>query len=90
MNWCKLSKLNLENININTIRGDRDRIIQNIQDGGYVLAEVTDIGLNGNLELEIYLSEGVVRNIEFKKWLQNKKVQEESYWWCFKNKKIML
>ena len=53
--------------NINTIRGDRDRIIQKYQDGGYVLAEVTDIGLNGNLELEIYLSEGVVRNIEFKK-----------------------
>lgn len=59
--------------NINTIRGDRDRIIQKYQDGGYVLAEVTDIGLNGNLELEIYLSEGVVRNIEFKKMVTKQK-----------------
>ena len=59
--------------NINTIRGDRDRIIQKYQDGGYVLAEVTDIGLNGNLELEIYLSEGVVRNIEFKKLVTKQK-----------------
>ena len=59
--------------NINTIRGDRDRIIQKYQDGGYVLAEVTDIGLNANLELEIYLSEGVVRNIEFKKMVTKQK-----------------
>ncbi|MBM6875481.1 BamA/OMP85 family outer membrane protein [Fusobacterium mortiferum] len=59
--------------NINTIREDRDRIIQKYQDGGYVLAEVTDIGLNGNLELEIYLSEGVVRNIEFKKMVTKQK-----------------
>lgn len=59
--------------NINTIRGDRDRIIQKYQDGGYVLAEVADIGLNGNLELEIYLSEGVVRNIEFKKMVTKQK-----------------
>lgn len=59
--------------NVNTIRGDRDRIIQKYQDGGYVLAEVADIGLNGNLELEIYLSEGVVRNIEFKKMVTKQK-----------------
>lgn len=59
--------------NINTIREDRDRIIQKYQDGGYVLAEVTDIGLNGNLELEIYLSEGVVRNVEFKKMVTKQK-----------------
>ncbi len=59
--------------NINTIRGDRDRIIQKYQDAGYVLAEVTDSGLNGNLELEIYLSEGTVRNIEFKKMVTKQK-----------------
>ncbi len=59
--------------NINTIREDRDRIIQKYQDAGYVLAEVTDIGLNGNLELEIYLSEGTVRNIEFKKMVTKQK-----------------
>ena len=59
--------------NINTIRGDRDRIIQKYQDAGYVLAEVTDIGLNGNLELEIYLTEGTVRNIQFKKMVTKQK-----------------
>ena len=59
--------------NINTIRGDRDRIIQKYQDAGYVLAEVTDIGLNGNLELEIYLSEGTIRNVEFKKMVTKQK-----------------
>lgn len=59
--------------NINTIREDRDRIIQKYQDAGYVLAEVTDIGLNGNLELEIYLTEGTVRNIQFKKMVTKQK-----------------
>lgn len=59
--------------NINTIRGDRDRIMQKYQDGGYVLAQVTDIGLNNNLELEIYISEGIVRNVEFKKMVTKQK-----------------
>ena len=59
--------------NINTLREDRDRIMQKYQDDGYVLTEITDIGLNPNLELEIYLSEGVVRNIEFKKMVTKQK-----------------
>lgn len=53
--------------NINTIREDRDRILKKYQDDGYTLTDVTDIGINGNLELEIYLSEGTVRDIQFKK-----------------------
>lgn len=59
--------------NINTLREDRDRIMQKYQDDGYVLTEITDIGLNPNLELEIYLSEGTVRNIEFKKMVTKQK-----------------
>lgn len=59
--------------NINTIREDRDRIMKKYQDDGYVLAEVTDIGLNPNLELEIYLSEGVIRNIQLKKMVTKQK-----------------
>ena len=59
--------------NINTIREDRDRIMQKYQDDGFVLAEVTDIGLNPNLELEIYLSEGVIRNIQLKKMVTKQK-----------------
>lgn len=37
--------------NINTIREDRDRILKKYQDDGYTLTDVTDIGINGNLEL---------------------------------------
>ena len=53
--------------NINTIREDRDRILRKYQDDGYTLTEVADVVINGNLELEIYLSEGKVRDIQFKK-----------------------
>lgn len=59
--------------NINTIREDRDRILKKYQDDGYTLTDVTDIGINGNLELEIYLSEGTVRDIQFKKMVTKQK-----------------
>lgn len=59
--------------NINTIREDRDRILKKYQDDGYTLTEVTDIGINGNLELEIYLSEGTIRDIQFKKMVTKQK-----------------
>lgn len=59
--------------NINTIREDRDRILKKYQDDGYTLTDVTDIGINGNLELEIYLSEGTIRDIQFKKMVTKQK-----------------
>lgn len=59
--------------NINIIREDRDRILKKYQDDGYTLTDVTDIGINGNLELEIYLSEGTVRDIQFKKMVTKQK-----------------
>ena len=59
--------------NINTVREDRDRILKKYQDDGYTLTEVTDIGINGSLELEIYLSEGRVRDIQFKKMVTKQK-----------------
>ena len=59
--------------NINTVREDRDRILKKYQDDGYTLTDVTDIGINGNLELEIYLSEGTVRDIQFKKMVTKQK-----------------
>ena len=59
--------------NINTIREDRDSILKKYQDDGYTLTDVTDIGINGNLELEIYLSEGTVRDIQFKKMVTKQK-----------------
>ena len=59
--------------NINTIREDRDRILRKYQDDGYTLTEVVDVVINGNLELEIYLSEGKVRDIQFKKMVTKQK-----------------
>lgn len=59
--------------NINTIREDRDRILRKYQDDGYTLTEVADVVINGNLELEIYLSEGKVRDIQFKKMVTKQK-----------------
>ena len=59
--------------NINTIREDRDRILRKYQDDGYTLTEVVDVVINGNLELEIYLSEGKVRDIQLKKMVTKQK-----------------
>lgn len=59
--------------NINTVREDRDRILRKYQDDGYTLTEVVDVVINGNLELEIYLSEGKVRDIQFKKMVTKQK-----------------
>ena len=59
--------------NINTIREDRDRILRKYQEDGYTLTEVLDVVINGNLELEIYLSEGKVRDIQFKKMVTKQK-----------------
>lgn len=55
--------------NINTIREDANRIIEKYQKDGYILANIIDIGLNSNLELDIYLSEGIVRDIDIKKMI---------------------
>lgn len=59
--------------NINTVREEPNRIMKKYQDDGYVLAQVTDMGLNNKLELEIYLSEGIVRDIELKKMVTKQK-----------------
>jgi outer membrane protein insertion porin family len=59
--------------NINTVRTDRDAVLGKYHKAGYVLTEVTDMGINSNMELEIYLNEGIVRDIKYKKMVVKQK-----------------
>lgn len=54
-------------LNYNNLREDRDFILKKYNDDGYVLAKIVDMSLNSSYELEIFLSEGITRNINFKK-----------------------
>lgn len=62
-----------EVFSIKTIQEDRDRILSKYYDAGYILAEITDIDINNNLELEFIISEGVVRDIQYKKMITKQK-----------------
>ena len=59
--------------NINTLRDDKDRIIKKYHEDGYTLAKITNIDINGNMELIITISEGTVRGVEFKKMVTKNK-----------------
>ncbi len=59
--------------NLNTLREDKDGIIAKYHEAGYALTELANIGLNDSYELEIYLSEGVVRDIQFRKMVTKQK-----------------
>lgn len=59
--------------NINTLREDKDRILAKYHENGYILTEFTDIGMNDNYELEFYLAEGVVREIQLRKMVTKQK-----------------
>lgn len=53
--------------NINDLRKDKEAIEKKYIDAGYGLASVIDMRLDENLNLIITVSEGIVRNIKFKK-----------------------
>lgn len=59
--------------NLNTLREDKDGIIAKYHEAGYALTELANIGLNDSYELEIYLSEGVIRDIQFRKMVTKQK-----------------
>lgn len=59
--------------NINTLRDDKDRIIKKYHEDGYTLAKVINIDINNNMELVITLSEGIIRNVEYKKMVTKQK-----------------
>lgn len=62
-----------EVFSIRTIQEDRDRILSKYYDSGYILAEITDIDINNNLELEFIISEGIVRDVQYKKMITKQK-----------------
>ncbi|MGL6064668.1 MAG: BamA/OMP85 family outer membrane protein [Fusobacteriaceae bacterium] len=62
-----------EVFSVKTIREDRERILNKYYDAGYILAEIIDIDINNNLELEFVLSEGTIRNVEYKKMITKQK-----------------
>lgn len=60
-------------LNINSLRKDRESIIRLYGKNGYVLARVMDMGLNRDFGLEIYISEGTVRDIKLQKMVVKQK-----------------
>lgn len=62
-----------ETLNFNSLRKDREAIIQKYSKDGYVLARVIDIGLNNSYGLDIYITEGVVRDIKLQKMVTKQK-----------------
>jgi outer membrane protein insertion porin family len=59
--------------NINTLREDKDRIIKKYHEDGFTLAKVSNIDINNNMELVITLSEGIIRDVEYKKMVTKQK-----------------
>lgn len=62
-----------EVLNINSLRADRDTILNLYQDQGYTLSEISDMGLNDRGELEVVISEGIIRNVSFQKMVTKQK-----------------
>lgn len=52
---------------INAIREDREKILNKYYENGYILAEMIDVDINNNLELEFTIVEGSVREVTPKK-----------------------
>lgn len=62
-----------EVFSVNNIREDRERVLGKYFDKGYVLAEMVDIDINNRLELEFVISEGIVRDVQYKKMITKQK-----------------
>ncbi len=54
-------------LNANNLRADGAALLKKYNDDGYVLARILDVTLNNSFEVEIFLSEGITRNIGYKK-----------------------
>jgi len=59
--------------NINTLRADKDRLLKKYHEDGYTLANISNIDINGNMELIITISEGTIRSVEYKKMVTKQK-----------------
>jgi len=62
-------------LNYNILRKDREAIIKKYSQDGYVLARVQDMSLNKKSELNIFLKEGLVKDVKFQKMVTKQKGQ---------------
>lgn len=62
-----------EVLNINALRADRDSIMNLYQNAGYTLSEITNMDMNDKGNVEITISEGIVRNVSFQKMVTKQK-----------------
>ncbi|MGL5055402.1 MAG: BamA/OMP85 family outer membrane protein, partial [Fusobacteriaceae bacterium] len=58
-----------EVFSINTIREDREKILNKYYTDGHILADMIDVDINNNIELEFTITEGTVREITPKKMI---------------------
>lgn len=62
-------------LNYNVLRKDKEAIIKKYSQDGYVLARVQDMSLNKKSELNIFLKEGLVKDVKFQKMVTKQKGQ---------------
>lgn len=60
------------------VKEDKDKIMEKYMEDGYTLAKIIDIDVNDNMELEFTISEGVVRDITYKKMVTKQKGDRRS------------
>ncbi|MGL5232448.1 MAG: BamA/OMP85 family outer membrane protein, partial [Fusobacteriaceae bacterium] len=58
-----------EVFSINTIREDREKILNKYYTDGHILADMIDVDINNNIELEFTITEGTVREVTPKKMI---------------------
>ncbi len=56
-------------LNYNNLREDREMILNKYNIDGYTLAKIIDIGVTNSYELDIILSEGMVRDVQVQKMI---------------------
>lgn len=60
-------------LNFNSLRKDRENIMKVYHKNGYTLSRVIDMSLNNHYGLDIYISEGTIRDIKFQKMVVKQK-----------------
>lgn len=67
-----------EPFSANTVIADRDRILKKYYDDGYVLAEIVDIDVTSNSQLKFVITEGMVKEVGFKKMITKDRGQRRN------------
>ncbi len=64
--------------NINTLREDKDRILNKYHEAGYTLANFSNLRLTPDMDLEITVTEGVIKEIVYKKMIKKESGERRS------------